>query len=243
MDNDQNFILFSEKLSSLLNSNLINTKGDIIENNISLNSKGLNKEKSIQSNNSKLDNIYNEIEESVEKCIDLIEFEIKTDNENTNNLISNLDEIKNKYEIQLKNNTNKIELNLNSLNLKYNEIINKKDENDFNEEKKFNEELVKLKKDTQTDFSLIISKKMHFKNNNINSFDDIYKSLNEKLNEIKEIRIKENNEINKNFEKSMKQLSSTKMKVKTYGIQTNIKNNNFKNNIKKLTDEALMKIK
>ena len=42
-----------------------------------------------------------------------------------------MDEIKNKYEIELKNNTNKIELNLNSLNLKYNEIINKKDENDF----------------------------------------------------------------------------------------------------------------
>jgi len=41
----------------------------------------------------------------------------------------------------------------------------------------------------------------------------------------------------------MKQLSSTKMKMKTYGIQTIIKNNNFKNNIKKLTDETLMKIK
>ena len=90
---------------------------------------------------------------------------------------------------------------------------------------------------------MIISKYLHFKNNNINSFDDIYKSLNEKLNEIKEIRLKESNEINKNFEISMKQLSSTKMKMKTYGIQTIIKNNNFKNNIKKLTDETLMKIK
>ena len=125
MDNDRNLILFSDKLSSLLNSNLINT------NCISLNSKELNKEKNIQSNNLKLDNIYNEIEESIGKCIDLIEFEIKNDNENTNNLICNLDEIKNKYELQLKNNTNKINLNLNSLNLKYNEIINKKDQNDF----------------------------------------------------------------------------------------------------------------
>ena len=237
MDNDRNLILFSDKLSSLLNSNLINT------NCISLNSKELNKEKYIQSNNLKLDNIYNEIEESIGKCIDLIEFEIKNDNENTNNLICNLDEIKNKYELQLKNNTNKINLNLNSLYLKYNEIINKKDQNDFIEEKKIDEELLKLKKDTQTDFSLIISKYLHYKNNNINSFDDIYKSLNEKLNEIKEIRSKENNRINENYEKYMEQLLSTKMKMKNYGIQANIKNNNFKNNIKKLTDETLMKIK
>ena len=243
MDDEQNLKLFSDKLSSLLNSNLINANCSIIENDISLNSKELNKEKYIQSNNSKLDNIYNEIEESIEKCIDLIEFEIKNDNENTNNLICNLGEIKNKYEIQLKNNTKKINLNLNSLNLKYNEIINKKDQNDFIEEKKINEELVKLKKDTQTDFSLIISKYLHYKNNNINSFDDIYKSLNVKLNDIKEIRSEENNRINENYEKSMKQLLSTKMKMKTYGIQANIKNNNFKNNIKKLTDETLMKIK
>ena len=41
----------------------------------------------------------------------------------------------------------------------------------------------------------------------------------------------------------MKQLLSIKMKMKTYGIQANIKNNIFKNNIKKLTDETLMKIK
>jgi len=243
MDNEKNLILFSDKLKSLLNSNLINTNCNIIENEISLNSKDLNKEEYILNNNSKLDNVYNEIEKLIGKCIDLIEFGIKDDNENTNNLICNLDEIKNKYEIQLKNNSNKIELNLNSLNLKYNEIINKKDENDFNEEKKINEEFIKLKKNTQADFSLIISKYLHYENNNINSFDDIYKSLNEKLSEIKEIRSKESNGINEDFEKSMKQLLSTKMKMKSYEIQANVKNNNFKNNIKKLINETLMKIK
>ena len=244
---NEKYIIFSDKLNSLLKSNLINDNNknekEIITSPSKLELKLSNNKKYLQKNKSNFENQFTIIEDSLEKLIDLINEYIKNDNENIKNIIQNINEIKNKYDIKIKNDSNDFEQKLKAIKLGYNKIINIKDENEFKEEKKINDELIKLSQDTQTDFSLIISKYLQYKKNHNNSFDDINFSFKDELTKIKNIIGEENILISNNYKKYKKELLSIKFKIKPFQREEINKINNFKDNINQLINETIMKIK
>ena len=192
----------------------------------------LKNEKEGNNKNNILDKKYNLLKKSIEKLQFIIEKNIKTEKVSTNNILKNINQIKNIYINELLKEQNSMESDLNMIKEKYMKKI------DNNEMNIMDGGIKDFMNNNMKDINNTIDKINIFANQQNNLFNNINSDINEQFNNINIIYEKEIQRKNK-IDESLDKINN---KINIFEKKENIKREKFKEDIFNILNTELNKL-